>query len=789
MSDSFSDVPALLANPEARQALSDCFAIASLLDACVISRRYRIPAAFSDAVRLTDLGDQIQQEVMSASRNGKLHETRFAIFLEGACDEGLLVDPSTDVAGLLSRITDEILAGRILFPYMYGRELHDLASRTYPERFTLDETESVELLSRLPCGIFQEGRILVGPHGAHVSDQYRVIASRLTPPGYYCSDETCSRVHPIQLSTSEDAAINKARAQVTKVITRRHSGTEDRSARVVNESLAAYYDPLPTDASESLFDTLADSVGTVELQAIANILLRGCLPERGMRSKLARIFKQFIADPSEFVQKLDRPSVLELLLLFSDRRVVMAVDEAIRLQYLQLEEYEVRTSRIRRTGSNDGWADIGPRGVRRRQGNMAQRLYSLLNRLYLEADVLDIRDLEYVLEVQPGLDSSELLEAAVRKWEPRELLERLVVFTRIARDEAVEYLGINAASTSREELIDIMLWKLGEPAEVYLADLERLTGFERALTSSLDSQSGEDVLRGHLTNLFKTVEDALQKALIFSTWALTVDHYLSEDAFSYDPAQALSVMQFIDDHAPTDDPHSSIHYNGRNTLASLAAGFGRLRKALANLDAAEFTRPTDQYPSESRLTKRPFSFIHTLPFLDLTARSQEEVLAKLSSISTLLNDETVVGVRNSTVHGNSQFPSRTELRLSLEKVAAARTLLSDSGLFPEVYSRKYSQVDKVGRQELTYTSGPRVEKIFTPSWAVAPKVPNAERMIILGSARLASIGPLRFLVRARTGLEDYWQGWPKRWSGKTATQMTDERVPAGGATYSNEVSN
>src|SRR5205807_1222460 len=100
------------------------------------------------------------------------------------------------------------------FPYIFGRELHDLAAERYPERWSLDNRETVRLLRDLPIGVFQLGRIVTGPYGCTAAPHPRQLVARRIVPGYLCSDATCSDVHSLELSTSTTATIVKTRSVV-----------------------------------------------------------------------------------------------------------------------------------------------------------------------------------------------------------------------------------------------------------------------------------------------------------------------------------------------------------------------------------------------------------------------------------------------------------------------------------------------------------------------------------------------------------------------------------------------
>lgn len=750
--------------------------LVTLLENCIIGKQYKVSDNFVRHIALSELGQDAYREILS-KRRVKPNELKLAIFLEIGCPEGLLLDLDTDVTGLRKALSAEIKARRILFPYIFGRDLHDMAAEQYPEQIELNNTKSVSLLKQLPPGVFQEGNTVVGPFGAIVSDEFRQISARVATPGYLRSDQTCPAIHNIYFQTA-DSAIVKARSLVTQHVAQQHGGTHDEHARVIHEAILKQLDPLSVLPSESLIDTLADSFTETELRIFADAIVRNRCREEGGRTELSRRIGAIVTDPTQFIESLERPALLQLILCFTNREIAAAVDLTIREKKVTLEEYEVRISRLRRDGGNVR-AEIGPHGVRSTAGGVvAERLFGLLHRLYYDAGILEPADLEYGLAPEPGIPVTDLLGLAVRRLGPRDSLRELVLPNRRAAWAASEYLGIVAPNDlGREDLLESMLWKLGAPTPVVFTELERIDRFGKELLVATDGGADEDVLRGHISNLFTTVEDALQRSLTFCAWAFMSDHFLSQDGFLYDPLPDVSYLGVLDELAPTDVDALQLKKNGKNTLAPLAAGFGRLAKVLKGLDPLQSRRPDDQLPLICRSSPRPFAFPHIIPFLNLPDPSQLAVTSALQTIASVFADSVVVKVRNSTQHGNNDFPSAAEIRVATEKVAEGRACLSRSGLFPQVYALQSHSEDAYGRSELRYARDGHVIDLHTPSWPVAPRMPvKHSLLVIVEAATLGASGPLRFGLKSRPGRDIYWDGWPKRWRVERAYSTSEAGV-------------
>src|SRR5579862_9764491 len=159
--------------PEKRIQLTEILCIGSLLSSCIIDSSYRLSDEWITPLAFTELGQRIVSELLKNHRRLKPNDAKMAVFLNFGCADGLLIDPATDLDRLRRQLSSELLGGRILFPYIFGRELHDAAARLYPARTTLDNKQTIKLLKELPIGVFQDGRTVVGPYGCTYSDAPR----------------------------------------------------------------------------------------------------------------------------------------------------------------------------------------------------------------------------------------------------------------------------------------------------------------------------------------------------------------------------------------------------------------------------------------------------------------------------------------------------------------------------------------------------------------------------------------------------------------------------------------
>ena len=731
-------------------------------------------------MKLTSLGNKIVDDFLAEHKRVKPNDAKMAVFLQFGVADGLLVDTSTDIDALRQQISVELRSSHIRFPYILGRELHDAAAEMFPAITQLDNSQTIRLLNKLPIGVFQDGRTVVGPYGCTYSDAPREVSAGYSVPGYLCSDEACSAVHTIYLSTG-DSSIMKARNLLSRYLEKHYSQADDENMRLIREafevdSFSLY--PFPTT---NLVDLLSDGLSEDELRVVIDHLLRRTFKREGRRRDIAVRLGAAIANPSEFVNGIRRPELLQIALLHADSDIIFAIDEAVQSGNIKLQEFEIRTGKISRWADGPS-AQIGALGFRFASTPpsrfAAEQVLRLLHGIYYDSDIWDAGDLAYAIEAPNNLSDGELLDRAVRQYTPSDLLTRLILPNRRAASTAAQGLGIfDHENLSREQLLENMRWKMGEPATATFTELMRVKEHWKYLDEANRGRQGTDTLRSHASNLFAAVEDTLSRALIFCTWMLSEDHYLSPEAFIYDPLVSAKIVQFIEAHAPSDEMELRLRSDGKNTLTALGAGFARLAKALRNLNPEDNRRSDDDLPVICAASSRPFAYPFKMFFFNLEQSAKADVLTKLQATSRLMQNDDVIDLRNSTAHGNRPFPESEQIEKALSNISALVANLETSGLYPRLYEFIQLSRDGLGREELIYDGGGEQISFFRPGWAIAPKLPMGQtRLIIVPIARIDSCGALRFRLQPRPGGDPYWEGWPKRWPAQASYGETEKIV-------------
>jgi hypothetical protein len=746
--------------------MRDCIALAHFIENCVVKDNFKPRPEYSNHIRLSELGDHVFRKVSQRSaRSTPL--LRLALFQRTFCNEGALISKDIDVLTLASVIDEDLKNQKLYLPYIYGRDLHDLWAEDVSETTKVDAKRSIDLLKQTPIGVYQAGRFVSGPYGLLTSSVSRNLLPTRLIPGYLCTDPACPDVHKFLLKTGENHAWTRINSAVDSVLLAEYP-TENAAMQMLSRqiSLGMAADVDRFKSSSALIDLLADAMSLEELQYVYYSVIRPRLSDRGYRTDLTKKVGIF-GDPTKFVESLKQPDLLQLLLLHSDSEIERAVDVAIADEKILFSETEVRGHKFQRRRS-PVIAEMGRNGIRFRGPNLSgyttESLFSVLRQLYLKSNSRNPEDLAFQLELPPSDHPEDNLRAAVHQFDVEELIRNSIASNRATAVETGNILNISQLEQKpAEQIVSVVRWKIGLPAESQFVGLQKVASFGGDLKLALENNEAEEVIRGHIANLFVELESALFRSISFLTWALTTDHYQSKRRFAYDPIRDVVALSFIDTYAPSGDPLNQLHPEGRSTLVPLCASFSRLANALQSLDPENHLRPAERYPISSRVSDQPFLWRHLIPFFDLTQTSQENILAYLREISSLLQQQSVVDLRNASQHGNRALPGTREVYEGLRLINTTRDLLEKQGIYPHLFTLDGDSSDLTGRRAVTYTDGTQNFTILLPSGYAPPRMPSVARAILaIPAALTASVGMLRFTLIGRPGPDPFWDDWPKR---------------------------
>lgn len=771
-----------------RQRLLRIADLVRLLEGSILRPDYKIPDDLNNAIALSETGERIQKTLI-IKQQVPAKEAKLICLLELAHVDLLIDVDKTDVEGIADSLSKQVLDGSLRYAMVFGRDLYNRAAELFEEeRDILTYDDTLRLLEAQPVGVSQVGRLVLGPLGLLEGSASRWTPPTTRPPLYHCADFSCDAVHRCQLSTDKGAAINEHRYKVQRILDA--DGEEPSAwgaflAEIAGFEASSYNDQSANTLPFLLGDALADK----ELRTLAVALIDGTRGE--LRRLLAPLGLKGSAD--NIVGTLDRASLLQVTLLCRDDDIVSLLDRLVAMRHISVPATETRAPVVNRAAQSGQFslqAQLGPFGVRfhaRTSSLGPLRLRRLIDSLYVLDQDSDVSELEWQLRgvEAPSLDAR--LDEFVRNSTPRDVVERLVLARRTNMIAACTQLGIDEhRAASDRDLVNTVLWKLGfdlnEAHDVngrFWQLHEKMKQVTQ--TAGVSALVDQEAVRALASNYFVLLEQVLDDALAFSTWALTTDHVAADAPFSYRPLvdrlDALKRLDAAEQHR--DAGPEILRFGDKNALYELCRGFASLATYLGTLveRAEDYTRPEGDEPKFVKHTSlKFFPFKHTVVFLDLVPSGREGIVETLRETTRLLVAADVNGVRNDQLHFRRSTADLGRLSACLAAVEEAVARLERLGLARLLFHPKSQQGDEWGRRIVMLADARGREIAFArPSsydWLQLPSLRTAQ-YLATGAVFSEPNEILRFRLREESDFSRMSTGYPlrRKTSGSLAASM------------------
>ena len=748
-------------------------AISRLLGGTILTPAFVLDSVWFRSIKLSSAGQEIVAEVLRSTRSTEVTsgELMFACFLMELFD---LIDMPFDATEISAAMQSSMSESTLLFPNNVGREFHDECMKLFPNRSVqLENSEAVQVLTQLDQGVYQVGEILVGPLGVLRVNSKRDLTPGTDIPAFMCQDMQCFDVHRLRLLTNAEAGINVALRLISNTV-------NDSGMRPDRRKMATIFHELRTSqkTSAALFDLLSDGMSGPELSTLLGNLYEA--QDSHGRSQLRDMVSAGNKSFDEAVLELGPAAKIQCILTFPDEQIVETLDALALNRNLILGQVEVRTPRIvgRWRRPVRGRLELSHLGTRRFRPTttVALRLMQLVHTNYFGVGPGSPSDLAFHLDMQGVSDSDKLLNAAIRLGDALSVIQRILLADPRVATAVAQQVGIpNPQFMRRSELSQAILWKLGGDLAFQFDGVQQLQELTDSLEAAVRSHASESDVRGGIANLYKVLEDTVRRSLVFTTWALAIDHERDPDGFEFDPDMSSQVLAVIETETDTQDSYR-LAPGGKNSFAGLAAGFSRLAETFESLaddrsfqgvGASDLSTTDELATRKSKvasqfLVNRPKVFMQGPAILSVSANARQEISSVLRKMSALLGRAEVAKVRNAIIHGDNEFPFTSEIRDALGNIREWADLAVSSGVFP-LTSRLIQRVqDDLGRSECIYESPAGTQRILLPTWHDTGRMPlDDNALIFMPIANLGAGGTLRFRLR-QSGNDELWRGYPHR---------------------------
>ena len=742
------------------------------------------PPRLAAAIKLSPVGAGLVARVQSNAN--PRNECTLSAFLQVFWNE-LLVDPDeTNIEAIEKVISDEIKKERILFPYIYGRELYDKAFNELKDNNdTLTHKDTMTLLAGAPQGVFQLHDYVTGPWGLARSRGIRYSPPSVWVPLYHCDDLSCMRLHNVLLETGS-SKISKVRTKMREVLSRQDSA-ESEWGEFLRDLITDCVNPFSWRHPAGIPSLIGDVFSPSEMRLILHDLLN--TTQGKLRASLSELGQE-VREAEKFTESLNEAQILQLILLCRDEEIIDTLDSLILSGAILIPPAEIRKSprSVRATGYFDLVPECASRGVRFQGGSSR----ALLRSRHLISNLFDLGNpeqrgrLEWLIRGTDGASFQEQLDQFVCGGSLDDALGSLIFDSGTNLEAAEKFVGIGPRARERllneESLRRALTWRLGidgPPESDVLVDFRQYGARLRELAMRTHTYASADQadIRAVASNFFVKVEGLLQEYLKLGTWALLRDHYATS-GFVYSPEEAVA---FTVQELGRDQADIQFSEDGKWTLFPMIRGFDILANRLKSLKSDEATRRTlADYPKILR-SASPYTFLfkHIYPHLDLDPAARSRIVAMLSTAAQKLQSGKVDEIRNILQHTNPKFPTQDEV---LGAINAAETVLAEAeeaGFLPVVSRLRESQTDGYGRRTLTLgTANGKTLRLVRPSSYYLTGLPAlSETQYVLRSAIYENSSEvLRLSIREDSEYAKRWSDYPKRRGarGKSGSSHLDD---------------
>ncbi|WP_454169590.1 hypothetical protein [Microbacterium paulum] len=765
-----TELSVMYGDAEWREKLLDVMALVGILRDCIIESQYRPSEELKNAIALTDVGVQVRQRMITQEKVDANDAKLLALL-------GLVhVDPLVDIDAidpdaLASAISAEMRSGAIRFPLILGRELYERCVTLFAEeRDYLNHEDTLKLLEGIDQGVFQAGPFLLGPYGVRRRPFYRRMGPTTAVPIQHCADNACARVHRVQLTTSIEAGVNRSRPSLGKVLDQISNEPSEWNG-FISDITEDRFNEYEVRESAGVEYVLGDAFSDDELRSLAlhaasttNGALQANATELGIEGQ-----------PRSVVPGMSRAQLLQLLLMFDNDTLGSLIDSAIREGELVVPADEVRRPRVNRAAHFGAWglrpqiSRLGVRALSEDPDLPLLRMSALVRDLFDVDSANDMEELSWILRGTRGATADEQLAEFLRTSEPAHVIDTLVLARRQNARAVCAMLGIDIEQENAG-LRDSVLWKLGFPlprSQDLRDEYWRLHGSLEALakTAAVDLTSTAEGLRQASSDYFVSLERFLFDSLVFATWGLLQDHYLSKSPFTFFEADARSFSI-----AALNDPDEDVDLNrltDEPVLSAIVLGFVRLAKKLDGLrgDADAHLRESGAFPKYAAKTAlQRFPFAHVHPYLDLLPDAQVHLAETLAKVGNELNNSGIMTARNGLLHAKQRVPLVGEVEEALQRARVALNRLESIGCVRSTFAVSSTVTNAWGGSTTTLSSNGRTISFSSPSpyeWAKLPSF-GRPHYLMQGAVFARPNEMLRFSEGFDSEYQRYWANFPVR---------------------------
>jgi len=696
--------------------LSAFFIIRSFYKKCIYNENYAAPKEFELFTVLTAEGKKLFSSLKRSWQRGQSDASFImALFLQFFHNDLLIDFNKTDFEKIKCTLNADIIHDRIIFPWVYGRPLHNKFKEKYktiPEK--INGKETVELLNGLPKGVFQFKNFIVGPLGIIEAETERFIMPTASIRWY-------QRENSIKIL--REAGLNTNRNDVLDIFNHMKSefkkegfnfNWENEMFNVIQKPEQQYN----IDSTDGFPELLINSFSENEIRILFYNIITGA--HSGIRTHLLHFPKYKNLTNEKLKEELGIDHIFQLLLILEDKILIECLEEAIQRDdedglKIIIPDTEIRRIKVPAIASPN-YFEMKPEC-----SNLGVRFYSQeisIVRLKALLKVLYNDEKNFKFKFNHTLDDyifSEVPEEIIKNTVFDKIENYGITISDYIKFGKFKHFNIDSdedescsfTADEKEFYIKKILWKLGFDVVDPRSDIQKFDNWH-AETSKEISKPQKKISKENIAspavNMFQMFERILKSSLTFTTWALLSNHFFDTN-FVYNPTKALKfTAKILNDNIT--DPSKKICPEGKMELSKIGGGFAALKGIISELRSQKELYLIDKNILSVHIEKNkllPFPFKHSKLVFDLSVREVSKIEKNLEELFKKIINSPVMKFRNTIVAHDSDEILDMDTKLEALKVSKdIIDFIIENGFYPVVYYFNELRSDKYGREYSTH---------------------------------------------------------------------------------------
>jgi hypothetical protein len=667
---------------------------------------------------LNEKGIELSLLVQSKCTTITLDYIKGVIFSDIVLLETFSIINEIDLQEVEKIISEYIHESKIRYPWKFDNILYNkYFNKNYGSREKLEKEDVISLLESTPQGIYQRGEIIVGEFGVLHSEQKRNISYYKKMYLWHCSNPGCNKFHSVEVDIN---LRNKSIVirNIKDVINER--GYELKGSEKQYEKYFADFNSYDIFFTGQIHLFLGECFDEYEIRILFKELLIN--NQENLRNKFAACNKRLKGSAEEIASRLSKSECMHLILCLNDIKILNTLEKLIDEGHIIIPPTEKRETIFYDSGSANMYKNLvlqGSKfGIRVVNSRGSQdgliKLEELVKTLYSSEE--EIEDLNWklgnIVSTNDEIKGYDNFYNSIVNEEIEDILRRIILSEITRTKQAFKYLkfgnfNLYGNHKPQDAMLEKIMWKLGFDIFSFQDEIKIFWDryfkfYEECRNHEKYDERAREAIRSRSINFFVSLEDFLQRSLVFMCWTLLSDHYSNTRfKFCYEESKSI-VYETLSNCNTCIEMGLTFDADAKDTLYPLIQGFNILAMHCQELvdKANEYLKEKNELPTDHDKGIESYPFLHKCLFLDLESKYKDKIVFELKKVTNEFTDINTCYIRNSTSHRREkdEFPDKDTLIKFCDNLKHIISHIETMGIYPLAYIGKRTTTDAYQRE-------------------------------------------------------------------------------------------